>query len=71
MNTTERIAVVTGAGTGIGQAAAVALMRAGWTVVLSGRRKEPLEQTAALGPPGASFVTTCDVSDSTAVEALF
>ncbi|WP_232324352.1 SDR family NAD(P)-dependent oxidoreductase, partial [Variovorax sp. WDL1] len=40
----SRIAIVTGAGTGIGRAAALALLGDGWSVVLAGRRLEPLEQ---------------------------
>ena len=48
-----RIALVTGAGSGIGTAVAVALARDGWTVVLAGRRLEPLETTAALAGNGA------------------
>src|SRR6476469_5345123 len=44
---TGKVAWVTGAGSGIGQAAAVALAKAGATVVLTGRRKEPLQETAA------------------------
>ena len=46
---TNKIAVVTGAGTGVGRAASLALMRAGFTVVLAGRRKEMLEETQKLG----------------------
>jgi len=44
---TGKVAWVTGAGSGIGQAAAIALAQEGATVVLTGRRKEPLEETAA------------------------
>ena len=44
MTQTVRIAIVTGAGTGIGKAAALALLRDGWSVALAGRREEPLLQ---------------------------
>ncbi len=44
---TGKVAWVTGAGSGIGQAAAIALAKEGATVVLTGRRKEPLQETAA------------------------
>ncbi|NUS79445.1 MAG: SDR family NAD(P)-dependent oxidoreductase, partial [Streptomyces sp.] len=45
-----RIAVVTGAGSGIGRAVAVELLRTGWSVALAGRRTETLRETAALAP---------------------
>ena len=47
---TSKIALVTGAGTGVGRAASLALMDKGYTVVLAGRRMEMLEETAKLGP---------------------
>ncbi|MES4887498.1 SDR family oxidoreductase [Streptomyces sp. NPDC096012] len=50
----SRVAVVTGAGSGIGRAVAVELLRAGWSVVLAGRHTETLEETAALAPRGAA-----------------
>jgi NAD(P)-dependent dehydrogenase (short-subunit alcohol dehydrogenase family) len=71
MKQTGKIALVTGAGSGIGQASAVALMKAGWTLVLAGRRPEPLAETAALGAPAASLCVTCDVTDPDSVRALF
>jgi len=43
----NRIAIVTGGGTGIGRAAALAMLKDGYTVVVAGRRKEPLEQVIA------------------------
>jgi NAD(P)-dependent dehydrogenase (short-subunit alcohol dehydrogenase family) len=68
-----KFALVTGAGAGIGRAASLALAKAGWRVGLTGRRPEPLEETAreiaALG--GGSFVHPCDVGDPQAVKALF
>lgn len=47
-----KIAVITGADSGIGRASAHALLEDGWTVVLAGRRKHMLEETATLGPTG-------------------
>ena len=64
------MAVVTGAGTGIGRASAVALAGAGFTVVLAGRRAEPLEAAAAEAGPGAVAIPT-DVRDPESVDALF
>ena len=71
MNANQRIALITGAGSGIGQAAALALMRVGWTVVFAGRRKLPLDETASLGAPARSLAVTCDISDPASVKALF
>jgi len=68
-----RVAIVTGGGTGIGRSAALALGREGYSVVIAGRRHEPLEQTVAdAGAEGlvlSSMVT--DVSDPADVRALF
>lgn len=69
MNAT-RIALVTGAGTGIGKAAALALGEAGFTVVLAGRRAAPLEAVAAL-MEGRGHPITADVADPASVAALF
>ena len=66
----ERIALVTGAGTGIGKAAAIALASDGFTVVLTGRRPEPLEAVAAqIG--SRAHVQPADVSDPEAIAGLF
>jgi NAD(P)-dependent dehydrogenase (short-subunit alcohol dehydrogenase family) len=62
-------AVVTGAGSGIGRAAAVALLDAGWHVALAGRREEALRATAA-GRAGA-IVVPADVTDEASVRSLF
>lgn len=66
----DRVAIVTGAGSGIGRAVALGLARAGWRLVLAGRRGEALERVAA-ELPGASLCVPTDVSDPRAVEALF
>ncbi|WP_326780149.1 SDR family oxidoreductase [Streptomyces longwoodensis] len=65
------IAVVTGAGSGIGRAVAAELLRAGWSVALAGRRTEPLEETAALVPDADRLVVRTDVSRPEDVAALF
>src|SRR5579863_1072815 len=64
-----KIALVTGAGSGIGKAVALALMNDGYNVVLSGRRREPLEETAREGKNG--FPVPADVTDAVSVAALF
>ena len=64
------IGLVTGAGSGIGRVSSIALAEAGFTVVVAGRRKEPLEDTAAAARNGAVAVV-CDVRDPGAVCALF
>lgn len=68
-----RVALITGAGTGIGKQAALALLREGYRVVLAGRRLEPLRETATESGAAASgtLVVTADVSDPTSVQALF
>ena len=66
----ERTALVTGAGGGIGRACALALARDGFTVALAGRRREALEETAALAEAAALVVPT-DVADPASVTALF
>src|SRR4029077_15683785 len=69
---TGTVAWVTGAGSGIGQAAAVALAREGATVVLTGRRKEPLEETAATikKSGGKGVVKTGDLMKAAAVTRI-
>ena len=49
MTSSPKVAIVTGAGTGIGKAAALALLKDGYRVALAGRRREPLEQAIADG----------------------
>jgi NAD(P)-dependent dehydrogenase (short-subunit alcohol dehydrogenase family) len=73
METPGKIAVVTGAGSGIGRASALALVEAGFAVVLAGRRREMLEETATLAnaPPPRTLAVPTDVADPAAVAALF
>jgi NAD(P)-dependent dehydrogenase (short-subunit alcohol dehydrogenase family) len=72
MATQGKIAVVTGAGTGVGKAVALALLQEGYSLVLAGRRKEPLEETAREGgASGKSLVVQTDVGDPSSVKALF
>ena len=67
------MAVVTGAGSGIGRSVALALAAAGWRVVLAGRREQPLHEVAAAGVegPGGFDVVPTDVTDEQAVRRLF
>lgn len=73
MSESKQTAIVTGAGTGIGRAAAIALLRAGFSVVLAGRRADPLRETAELAGDcdDRSLVVVTDVSDPAAVDHLF
>ena len=67
-----RVALVTGAGSGIGKAAALALLRDGHQVALAGRRREKLEATAAESGGGdRALAIPADVSDPESVKALF
>ncbi len=73
-NTTQsKVALVTGAGTGIGRAASVALADSGFAVILAGRRKEPLEELAAeLSQTGKrALAVSADVSDEHSTRDLF
>jgi NAD(P)-dependent dehydrogenase (short-subunit alcohol dehydrogenase family) len=72
MATHNKVAIVTGAGTGIGKAVTLALLRDGYRVALAGRRREPLEQTAVQsGDAARALVVPTDVSDAGSVQALF
>jgi len=68
---THKVAIVTGAGSGIGRAVAVALSQEGYRVALAGRRRAELEETARQARPEYSLVVPTDVSEPAAVEALF
>ena len=73
MANSGKIALVTGAGSGIGRASALALNSAGYSVVLAGRRPAELERTAALAKPseGEMLAVPTDVSQPDSVQALF
>ncbi len=72
MAETNKVALITGAGSGIGKAAALALLADGWHVVLAGRRMQPLQEVVALsGVPERALVVPADVSQETSVVALF
>src|SRR6266849_1972969 len=73
MGSLTKVAVVTGGGSGIGRAVALALAGEGYSVVVAGRRKEPLEATAAEGSRlGARMLSVpTDVRDPRSVKALF
>jgi NAD(P)-dependent dehydrogenase (short-subunit alcohol dehydrogenase family) len=70
---TQKIAIVTGAGTGVGRAVTLALMREGYAVVLAGRRQEMLDAVAKEGAqtPGAALTVQTDVADPASIKALF
>ena len=67
----QRIAVVTGAGSGIGRASALGLAKAGYAVVVAGRRKDELEKTVAMAGGATVVAAPTDVSDEASVAALF
>ena len=67
-----RVAIVTGAGTGVGKAAALALLADGYHVVLAGRRSAPLDAVVALsGAAQRALALPTDVADAASVQALF
>src|SRR5262245_50156918 len=72
MSTGNKVAIVTGAGSGIGRASALALLRDGWAVALAGRPADALEATAKLAPTGSRVLSVpTDVTNEDSVRALF
>jgi NAD(P)-dependent dehydrogenase (short-subunit alcohol dehydrogenase family) len=72
MASNDKVALVTGAGTGVGRAAALALLGDGWRVALTGRRAEPLQQVAnESGAGDRALVVSADVTDPASVLAMF
>ncbi|MBU0588506.1 MAG: SDR family oxidoreductase [Gammaproteobacteria bacterium] len=72
MTSNNKTAIVTGAGTGVGKAAALALLKDGYNVVLAGRRQEPLEEVIAASGAGArALAVPTDVAQPESVKALF
>jgi len=73
MSPRTKVAIVTGAGTGVGRATALALLREGYQVVLAGRRQEMLAQVVAEAGPAASqaLAVPTDVREPASIRALF
>ena len=69
----SKVALITGAGTGVGKAVSLALLAEGYSVAFTGRRKEPLEAAAAEGDPSGSrtLVVAGDVGDPASVREMF
>jgi NAD(P)-dependent dehydrogenase (short-subunit alcohol dehydrogenase family) len=67
----NRVAVITGAGSGIGRASALALLQDGWSVALAGRRRDALEETAGMAKGGKPLAVPTDVTDPDQVARLF
>jgi len=73
MGAANKVAIVTGAGTGVGRAVTLALLQEGYAVALAGRRKEPLDMTirGVGSPESATLVVPTDVTDPASVRSLF
>ena len=68
---TDRVAIITGAGSGIGRATALNLLAGGWSVALAGRRQDALDETAGMATSGKPLAIPTDVTDPAQVDALF
>ena len=68
---TGKVALVTGGGTGVGKASALALLRGGYSVVVSGRRREPLDEVVAQAEKGRALAVATDVTDPGSIANLF
>lgn len=71
MDQTKKIAMVTGAGSGIGRGVAIALSQDGWTTVLAGRREKELQETEALCEEGSTLIVQTDITIQESVQHLF
>lgn len=73
MATADKVAIITGAGSGIGRASALALLKEGYKVVLAGRRQEQLDKTAELAGDNAgnALAVSTDVAKASSIQALF
>jgi NADP-dependent 3-hydroxy acid dehydrogenase YdfG len=73
MTQIEKIAIVTGAGSGVGKASSIALAADGWTIMLAGRRQKPLEETALAieASGGKAIAIPTDTADPLSVKELF
>ena len=71
MSTQDKVALVTGAGSGIGRHSALALAKAGYAVILVGRRQDALHETASLAGSAQTLAVPTDVGDPESVNALF
>ncbi len=69
----RKVAIITGAGSGIGRATAMAFLKAGYNVALAGRKQEALDETVKLSgvPAERAYARSTDVTDAAAVDALF
>ena len=70
MNSSRKVAIVTGAGSGIGRAVALALLGDGYLVAIAGRRRPPLEETARQAPKASEVISGKDIRSEMTSEVL-